>query len=108
MSLRNAAAVVFFIIVAIFLIFGALLTHPFGEPEFRDKVIDPETNEVIEILRTPEMDDYIIDNCQNETGADNGVTSVVFDYRGFDTLGEATVLFTAVAGVIVLFRRLKK
>jgi multisubunit Na+/H+ antiporter MnhB subunit len=54
------------------------------------------------------MDQYIIDNTQSETGADNGVTAVVFDYRGFDTLGEATVLFTAVAGVIVLFRRLKK
>ena len=93
MSLRNTAAVVFFILVAVFFIFTALLTHPFGE--FNDD-------------NTPEMDDYIIDNTQNETGADNGVTSVVFDYRGFDTLGEATVLFTAVAGVIILFRRLKK
>ena len=36
------------------------------------------------------------------------VTAVVFDYRGFDTLGEATVLFAAATGVIVLFRRLKK
>lgn len=52
-----------------------------------------------------EMDDYIIENAQNETGANNVVTSVVFDYRGFDTLGEATVLFTAVAGVMALFRR---
>jgi multisubunit Na+/H+ antiporter MnhB subunit len=32
----------------------------------------------------------------------------VFDYRGFDTLGEATVLFTAVAGVVMIFRRLKE
>jgi multisubunit Na+/H+ antiporter MnhB subunit len=54
------------------------------------------------------MDDHIIQNTQKETGADNGVTAVVFDYRGFDTLGEATVLFTAVAGVILVFRRLKK
>jgi multisubunit Na+/H+ antiporter MnhB subunit len=90
MSARNIVAVIFFVIVAIFLVFGALMMHPFGEPE--------ET----------EMDQYIIDNTQGETGADNGVTSVVFDYRGFDTLGEATVLFTAVAGVILIFRRLKK
>ena len=93
MSLRNTAAVVFLILVAVFFIFTALITHPFGE-------FDKEN--------TPEMDEYIIDNTQDETGADNGVTSVVFDYRGFDTLGEATVLFTAVAGVIILFRRLKK
>ena len=77
-------------IVTIFFVFSALMIHPFGEPE--------ET----------EMDQYIIDKTQEETGADNGVTSVVFDYRGFDTLGEATVLFTAVAGVILIFRRLKK
>jgi len=90
MSLRDIVAVVFFAIVAMFLIFGALMTHPFGDPG------------------DVEMDQYIIDNTQSETGADNGVTSVVFDYRGFDTLGEATVLFTAVAGVIMLFRRLNK
>ncbi|MEM2715848.1 MAG: hydrogen gas-evolving membrane-bound hydrogenase subunit E, partial [Candidatus Thermoplasmatota archaeon] len=43
-----------------------------------------------------------------ETGADNAVTSVVFDYRGYDTLGEATILFAAIAGVLTLFRREKK
>lgn len=93
MSRRNFAAVIFFAVVAVFLVFSALMTHPFGE--FNDE-------------NNPEMDQYIIDNTQNETGADNGVTAVVFDYRGFDTLGEATVLFTAVAGVILVFRRLKK
>jgi len=96
MSKRNFAAVIFFAIVAIFLVFGALLMHPFGEFGEADQE------------HYPEMDQYIIDNTQEETGADNGVTAVVFDYRGFDTLGEATVLFTAVAGVIILFRRLKK
>jgi multisubunit Na+/H+ antiporter MnhB subunit len=93
MSRRNFAAAIFFTIVAVFLVFGALMMHPFGE-------FDEE--------HYPKMDQYIIDNTQNETGADNGVTSVVFDYRGFDTLGEATVLFTAVTGVILVFRRLKK
>ena len=96
MSFRNVFAVVFFTIVAVFLVFSAFMTHTFGE---FGKVGEDGF---------PEMDQYIINNTQNETGADNGVASVVFDYRGFDTLGEATVLFTAVAGVIVLFRRLKK
>lgn len=40
----------------------------------------------------------------SETGSANVVTSVVLDYRGFDTLGEATVLFTSVIGVISLLR----
>ena len=95
MKIRDILAIIFLTAVAFFLIYSAIFMlqddyHPFGEP-----------------VKT-EMDQYIIDNTQNETGSDNGVTSVVFDYRGFDTLGEATVLFTAVAGVILVFRRLKK
>ena len=34
----------------------------------------------------------------------NVVTAVVFDYRGFDTLGEEFILFTAVVGVVLLLR----
>lgn len=30
-----------------------------------------------------------------ETGAPNLVTAVIVDYRGYDTLGETTVIFTA-------------
>jgi multicomponent Na+:H+ antiporter subunit B len=34
----------------------------------------------------------------------NVVTSVVFDYRGFDTMGEEFILFIAVTGVVLLLR----
>ncbi|MDO5845329.1 MAG: hypothetical protein Q4Q04_00230 [Methanocorpusculum sp.] len=50
-------------------------------------------------------DSYYIAHAQEETGSNNVVTSIVFDYRGFDTLGEATVLFVAVLGLVILFRR---
>jgi multisubunit Na+/H+ antiporter MnhB subunit len=73
-----------------FLLLVSLKIHDFGEP--KEKA----------------MDEYFVENAQNETGANNVVTSVVFDYRGYDTLGEATVLFSAVTGVSVLFRRLRK
>ncbi len=53
-----------------------------------------------------DMDDYFIRHGQEQTGANNIVTSIVFDFRGFDTLGEATVLFTAVLGVGMMFRKL--
>lgn len=33
------------------------------------------------------------------------VSAVTFDYRGFDTLGEEFLLFTAVAGALLLIRR---
>ncbi len=85
---RIAAAVCLGIVVA-FLVAAALLLHPFGHPP-------------------SQMDDYMIENSQNETGTNNVVAAVLFDYRGFDTLGEATVLFTAVTGVVMLFRVVKK
>jgi multicomponent Na+:H+ antiporter subunit B len=34
----------------------------------------------------------------------NVVTAVVFDYRGFDTMGEEFILFAAVVGVVLLLR----
>jgi len=40
------------------------------------------------------------------TGAANLVAAVILDYRALDTLGEATVLFTAVIGVLTVMRKL--
>ena len=40
-----------------------------------------------------------------QTGATNVVASIVLDYRAYDTLGEATILFTAVIGVLAIVRR---
>ena len=39
------------------------------------------------------------------TGAPNLVTAVLLDFRAWDTLGEATVLFCAALGVAVVLRR---
>ena len=44
---------------------------------------------------------YIQDSGQ-ETGLPNIVTSVLASYRGYDTMGEVTVIFTAGIGVMVL------
>ena len=43
-----------------------------------------------------------------ETGVPNIVSAVLASYRGFDTLGETTVVFTAGAGVVALLRRRRK
>lgn len=40
-----------------------------------------------------------------ETGIPNVVTSVLASYRGFDTLGEVVVVFTAGLGVLLLLKR---
>jgi len=54
-----------------------------------------------------DMDDYFIQNGQVQTATNNQCTSVTFDFRGFDTLGESTVLFTAVIGVALMFRQFR-
>jgi multisubunit Na+/H+ antiporter MnhB subunit len=89
MEKRTIAGSLVFSLLAVFFFFGIFQLHPFGKPG------------------QVQMDDYIITHTQNETGTNNGVTSVVFDYRGFDTLGEATILFSAVAGVLLIFRRVR-
>lgn len=40
-----------------------------------------------------------------KTGAANIVASIILDFRGYDTLGEATVLFTAAMGVLTVIRK---
>ncbi len=88
--MRKVVGLILLLVLVAFLVWGVLLIHPFGYPDASD------------------MDDYIIQNAQEETGSNNVVTSVVFDYRGFDTLGEATILFTAVTGVLLLLRTEKR
>ena len=52
----------------------------------------------------------IIQQNLDKTHAVNDVTSIVFDFRGYDTMGEAFILITAVAGsmVILLTHKEKK
>ncbi|MBA7701568.1 Na(+)/H(+) antiporter subunit A [subsurface metagenome] len=40
-----------------------------------------------------------------KTGGANLVADVILDFRALDTLGEATVLFTSVIGVVALMRK---
>ncbi len=54
------------------------------------------------------MDRYFNAWSQTEAATNNVVTAIVFDYRGYDTLGEATVLFTAVVGVALILRKVKR
>jgi hypothetical protein len=90
----------------------------FGEPgEIGDSDVtlyNAASNSTSRIDRT-EMDEFFLDNTQdgesddedveeNGPSTNNAVTAVVFDYRGFDTIGEATVLFAAVSGVLISLR----
>ena len=45
---------------------------------------------------------YYIENTLQDTGIPNMVTAVLASYRGYDTLGELVVIFTAGIGVLIL------
>jgi multicomponent Na+:H+ antiporter subunit B len=82
-------------VVIIFVIFLAgvevLETLPdFGTPIFAKVTGSPS--------------ELYIKNGLKETGAANIVASVILDYRGYDTLGEVTVLFTSILGATVILR----
>lgn len=47
---------------------------------------------------------YYLQNSLAQTGVPNVVTSVLASYRGYDTLGEVTVIFTAGIGVLLLLK----
>ena len=49
-----------------------------------------------------------LDDSAAEIGVPNVVTSVLASYRGYDTLGEVTVIFTAGVGVLVLIGRSRR
>jgi multisubunit Na+/H+ antiporter MnhB subunit len=53
---------------------------------------------------TMRMADAYVNGAVEKTGSVNLVTGVIFDFRGYDTLGEAAVLVTAVLGVLTILR----
>jgi multicomponent Na+:H+ antiporter subunit B len=84
--------------LAVALTTGALIVYgTLGLPSFSDPEAPIHRHVVPRYLeRGPE-----------EAGVPNIVAAVLASYRGYDTLGETTVVFTAGVGVIALLRRLR-
>ncbi len=51
---------------------------------------------------------YYLERTGPDTGLPNVVTAVLASYRGYDTLGEVAVIFTAAVGVLVLIGRSRR
>ena len=83
-------------VVIVFTIFIAGIEVFRSMPEFGNAVFAEVPNSASQT--------YIREGVK-DTGAANLVASVILDYRGYDTLGEATVLFTSILGAIVILRR---
>jgi multicomponent Na+:H+ antiporter subunit B len=83
---------------AAFVTGAALVYGTYGLPAFSD----PQA-----AIHQHVVPRYLNDSLK-ETGVPNVVTAVLASYRGYDTLGETTVVFTAGIGVIALLRRRSK
>lgn len=83
----NTVSTLAFVAVFLFFAWTALRELPsFGEP-------------MMTVVKK-----YIAEGTK-ETGAVNLVTAVILDFRAYDTLGEATVLFTSVIGIMAILRK---
>ena len=50
----------------------------------------------------------IVNEDLQRTNAVNAVTAVVFDFRGYDTMGESFILIAAISGSMAILRKAKK
>lgn len=85
--------------LAVIGILGAALVYAmFGMPSFGDSAAPANMH----------LAPHYIDESASETGIPNIVTSILASYRGYDTLGETFVIFTAGMSVLLLLSGKKK
>ncbi len=70
----------------------------------REAVLNRETSPA----ESPNAAAYYIRRAHEETHSPNMVTAILADYRGYDTLGEETVILTAGLVCFLLLRKGKK
>ncbi len=85
-SFANMAGLIFVGLFIGFCIWAFVDLTPFGHPLMR-------------------ISHHYITAGLEETGAANVVASVILDYRAYDTLGEAVVIFTSILGAFVILRK---
>ena len=92
-SLRGVAAILISIFICGMLIYGTMDLPNYGDP-----------NAPAQTHVAPRY----IEKSHEEAGVINFVTAILASYRGYDTLGETTVIFTAGTSVILLLRRKRR
>ena len=85
------------IIVVLILFWGVLLYAESDLPDYGDAQAPASLH----------VSPYYIEKSLQETDTPNMVTAVLADYRGYDTLGETTVIFTAGLACMLLLMRSK-
>lgn len=90
---RPAFPLIVVLVTGAILIYGTLDMPAYGDPE------NPIHHHV-----APRY----LEESEHEIGVPNVVTSVLASYRGFDTFGETTVVFTAAIGVMILLSAMRR
>jgi multicomponent Na+:H+ antiporter subunit B len=91
-GLTRAGALLACALTAGALLYGAADMPAVGDPEAPAHV-------------HPEVARHYLEESPDEIGPPNVVTSVLGDYRGYDTWGETVVIFTAALCVVLLLRQ---
>ncbi|MBN2668267.1 MAG: Na(+)/H(+) antiporter subunit B [Bacteroidales bacterium] len=88
-----------FFVIALLAILGFYLTIAFLQIPFGQNRLGQPQDEAT-------VGAYYLNNTKEKSAVSNVVTAIVVNYRGFDTLGEVTVLFLASTGLAsILYRR---
>ena len=85
-------------LISAILVGAALIYGTLGMPEFGDPNSPAATH----------VSPYYLQHSMEDAETPNVVTTVLADYRGYDTLGETTVIFTAGVACVFLLKRRRK
>ena len=106
------------IIVGLLLVWGTLGMKPYGDPsapihthfasQFQEKEFKALKYYEAETNQTLKPEDVKTDEKSMGIGLPNLVTAILASYRGYDTMGETGVIFTAGVGVMLLLSTRKR
>jgi len=88
----------------ILIVFGGLMFYASADIANRGSIEAPMNHEKSP-AGSPGVAHYYIQNSKNDSHTDNMVTVILADWRGYDTLGEETVIFTAGLICLMLLRK---
>lgn len=87
--MKNLVGLFTLIVIGVLLILVIQEMPTFGEAD------NPVHNQVAQ---------RYLEDTGSETGIRNAVTAIITDFRGFDTLGELTVLLAAIAALLAILK----
>ena len=97
------------LVVGLLAVFNCYQNIPIAYDGSDVNVVDLYNNpENFDVSNPDGVASIIVQENLSKTMAANNVAAVVFDFRGYDTLGESFILLTAIAGAFVIVSKSHK